>query len=388
MASSRVMVRIATVSVAVSVAVMIVAMGIVAGFQKEVSYKVTGLTADITVRAHTPGNPYELVADDYDPAMVGTLQDIPGISHVQQYVVCEGIMQSGAATQGVSIKGVGPDYDWSFLRGHTVGGELPVYDDSLRSRELIVSRKIADLLELEMGSEVNIISIGESARRSRFRVSALYDSGIEEFDSQLVFADIKTLRRIQNWPEEAIDGYEARVADPQDAYRAAFRIMERTKDYSVETVRETYYQIYDWLDMLDMNTAIVIVIMFIVAGVNMICGILIIVLDSTRMIGILSAQGMRMWSIQKIFVYRSMHITFTGMILGNLAGLGLALAQQYSGVITLDPDAYMVVAVPVEVPWLSVLTLDVAVFAGITLLMMLPTMIISKITPEKSIRFQ
>ena len=366
-------------------------MAVVAGFQNEISYKVTGLTADLTVRAYVPGNSYEIIPVDYDSELVQKLSSIKGVGAVQQYVVTEGIMQNAEGMQGVMVKGVGADYDWSFVRDHLTQGSIPVFADTTRSREIIISRLMANQLTAAEGDIVNIISVGDNVRRDRFRISGIYDSGIEEFDSQLVFAHVNTIRRVQQWYETTVDGYEIRIADQSNSGRITSEVTHVASsagDYDTSTVRQRYRQIYDWLDMLDINTALVIILMFIVAGVNMICAILIIVLDSTRMIGVLTSQGMRRWSIQKIFIYRSMYITLIGMLTGNLFGIGISLVQQFWAPIKLDASSYMVSTVPVFLQWSNVLILDIAIFAGITLLVMLPTMIISSITPEKSIRFQ
>lgn len=397
------MLRVATFCVAVSVAVMLVALGVVSGFRSEVSDKVAGFAADIQLTAQGSGNSYEAPPVIYDSALVTDIHSVPGVRHVQRFAAKAGILRSDSTIQGIVLKGFGPEADTSFLHRQMVAGHIPTYTDTARSRDAVISSTLARSVNLDVGDRFEILFVGGDApRRDRLRVAGIYSSGMAEFDRMTVIGDLGVVQRLNGWTSGQIGGYEI-LLRPSAAMDGVAELLAETVHASpldgwgeessqgnleVTTVRDRYPQIFDWLDMLGLNTTIVIVIMIIVAVVNMASGVLIVVLEQTRTIGILKALGMGNGMLQRIFVLHSGSVTLRGMLWGNVVGLGLCLVQQYAGVLTLDPENYMMAVVPVRVEWLTVILLNAGTFIAITVMMVLPTFIISRITPDKSIRFQ
>lgn len=402
-----IMLRVATLCVAVSVAVMLVALGVVNGFRSTVAGKVSGFASDIQLTARGSGNSYETLPVVYDSLLADEIRSTDGVAHVQRFAAKAGIIRGDSAIRGIVLKGFAPETDTSFLHRQMVAGRIPTYTDTARNREAVVSRALCRSMRLRLGDKFEVLFVGdESPRRDRLRVAGIYDSGMEEFDRMTVIGDLGVVQRISGWGRELIGGYEIALSPDADPDRTASLLAEtlhpaavldgwgapepaeRNGELDISTVGDRYPQIFDWLRMLGLNTAIVIVIMLTVAVVNMSSGVLIVVLEQTRTIGILKALGMRNAVLQRIFVLRSVRITLRGLLWGNLTGLVLCLVQQYTGVVTLDPESYMMAAVPVRVEWWQVVCLNAGTLAVVTLAMALPTAIVARIAPDKSIRFQ
>lgn len=402
-----IMLRVATLCVAVSVAVMLVALGVVNGFRSTVAGKVSGFASDIQLTARGSGNSYETLPVVYDSLLADEIRSTDGVAHVQRFAAKAGIIRGDSAIRGIVLKGFAPETDTSFLHRQMIAGRIPTYTDTARSREAVVSRALCRSMRLRLGDKFEVLFVGgESPRRDRLRVAGIYDSGMEEFDRMTVIGDLGVVQRISGWGRELIGGYEIALSPDADPDRTASLLAEtlhpaavldgwgapepaeRNGELDISTVGDRYPQIFDWLRMLGLNTAIVIVIMLTVAVVNMSSGVLIVVLEQTRTIGILKALGMRNAVLQRIFVLRSVRITLRGLLWGNLTGLVLCLVQQYTGVVTLDPESYMMAAVPVRVEWWQVVCLNAGTLAVVTLAMALPTAIVARIAPDKSIRFQ
>ncbi len=402
-----IMLRVATLCVAVSVAVMLVALGVVNGFRSTVAGKVSGFASDIQLTARGSGNSYETLPVVYDSLLADEIRSTDGVAHVQRFAAKAGIIRGDSAIRGIVLKGFAPETDTSFLHRQMVAGRIPTYTDTARNREAVVSRALCRSMRLRLGDKFEVLFVGgESPRRDRLRVAGIYDSGMEEFDRMTVIGDLGVVQRISGWGRELIGGYEIALSPDADPDRTASLLAEtlhpaavldgwgapepaeRNGELDISTVGDRYPQIFDWLRMLGLNTAIVIVIMLTVAVVNMSSGVLIVVLEQTRTIGILKALGMRNAVLQRIFVLRSVLITLRGLLWGTLTGLVLCLVQQYTGVVTLDPESYMMAAVPVRVEWWQVVCLNAGTLAVVTLAMALPTAIVARIAPDKSIRFQ
>lgn len=402
-----IMLRVATFCVAVSVAVMLVALGVVNGFRNTITEKLSGFASDIQVTAEGGGNSYEALPVTYDSSLVADIASTEGVARVQRFAAKTGMIRGDSTLAGIVLKGFAPESDTSFLHEQMVAGRIPVYTDTLRNRDAVISQTLSRSMRLGLGDRFEVLFVGGDApRRDRLRVAGIYDSGMEEFDRMTVIGDMGVVQRLNGWSREQIGGYEIAVKPGADREQVALSLAETLHpglvldgwgvpeggeaagNLEISTVADRYPQIFDWLGMLGLNTAIVIVIMLVVAVVNMASGVLIVVLEQTRTIGILKALGMRNAVLQRIFILRSVRITWRGLLWGNLAGLVLCLVQQYTGWATLDPENYMMAAVPVRVDWTQVVLLNLGTLAVITLAMVLPTAIIARIAPDKSIRFQ
>lgn len=385
--SSRVMTPVAVLSVAISVAVVLISGAVISGFKSEISSKVTSLAGDVVVRGGSAlafsGEPMV-----YDSAFVQRALALEQVDRVEALVLASAIVRTEHSVQGVALRGVQKGYDPKFLQSVLVDGALPDYGVDGTYRDILISVYLSDALSLKTGDVTELLFIGDNARQSRFRVVGLYDTGMVEFDKNLVFAYAPTVIKVGGLDSLAIDSYQVHLKRPISNDAAEIVATELT-DFSNTTALTTadiFPQIYDWLSMLDLNAMIVMIIMLAVAGVNMICSLLVIVLESRQMVGVLLSEGIRGWSLQQIFVMRSCYITFWGLLWGNLLALGLCLAQSRWGLIELDSQAYMLSSVPIDISWGYVLMVDVLSFILLTALMMIPTTVLSRLKPDSSLK--
>lgn len=416
------MLRVATMCVAVSMAVMTVALGVVNGFRSTIVEQVAGFAADIQITAFGSGQAYESTPVLYDSVQVGAIRQTGGVAHVQRFALKAGIVRNDEAIQGIVLRGLAPESDTAFLHRHLIAGRIPAGSDSVRHREAVISESLSRSMRLALGDRFEVLFVDDGApRRDRLKVAGIYRSGMEEFDRMTVFGDMGVVQRLNGWSREQIGGYEVALQAGADGDETARRLTEtvgRTagaesdddwewlwegggtavpelvgtetegQRLAVATVAERYPQLFDWLRMLGLNTTIVIAIMLIVAIVNMSSGVLIVVLEQTRTIGLLKALGMSNGVLQRTFVLRSVRITLRGLLWGNLAGLALCLLQQHTGLLTLDPENYMMTTVPVRIDGWQTVALNAGTLAVVTVSMLLPTAWIARIAPEQSIRFQ
>lgn len=381
--SSRVMVRIAIISIALSVAVMIIAIGIVSGFKKELTDKVRGFAADVQITFRSPDNPSMI-----EPFAADTLklEHIPGIKRIEPYATANGLMQTSAGVEGVMFKGYDSDYDWSFFENSLLDGEIPQFTDSTRSREVLISSTLARKMGIEVGDIFKFIVINENPRRDRFRVSGIYETGLVEFDSKLIIADLNTVIRINGWQEGSAEGLQITTDGRMQTADEIFQEMPMGR-WNLNVAEDTYSQFFEWIKMMELNTSFVLIIMLVVATINMLSGVLVLVLESVSMVGVLKTQGITMAKLQLIFLYRSGYIILWGLFWGNLLGLSLCGAQHYFQLLALDPEAYLLNVVPVWITPYEILMINFGTFAIITLLMSIPTMIVAKIDPADSVKY-
>ncbi len=391
--SSRVMLRVAMLGVSLSVAVMLVSLGVVGGFRGVIAEKIRGFAADMQITAWAASD-RETDAITYDTLLASRVGQLPEVASIQRIALKTGVIRGDSSIQGIQLKGVGAEADLRFFESMLVGGALPRFNDTLRSREALLSQQLCARFGLQPGDRFELLFVGDDhePRRERLRVAGIYRSGLEEFDQNLVIGDLGVVQRLNGWSREQIGGYEIRLHDPRRADLAANRIRplfaDQQQHLRLQTAREQYAQLFDWLAVLGTNSTIIIVIMLVVALVNMVAGLLVIVLEQTRTIGLFKALGMPNGMMQRIFIFRSMSITAWGMLWGNLAGLGLCLLQQRFHLLRLDPSEYLIAEVPIRLDWIEVAALNIGLFIVVTLAMSLPTLIISRITPDQSLRYQ
>ena len=371
---NNVMVRIATLSVAVGMAVMIVSLAVIFGFKHEITAKLTGFGSHVQIVNLDGNTSYETVPISKNQPVVPLIEKLPACGEIHPYAIKAGILRGEEAMQGVVLKGVGPDYDWSFFRENLSEGSIPVLSDSVRNKDVLISHRLASMLKLRVGDPLEMLFIQNPPRRDRFRVKGIYDTQFDELDKVMVLTDIRNVQRLNGWDSTQITGFEITTTD-----------FPRLR---VINVRERYPMIFDWLDAHNVNAGVIITVMLIVALFNMIAALLIILLERTSMIGVLKALGMGNRSLQKMFVIRSSFIILKGMFWGNLFGVGLCLLQHCTGLVRLDQAGYFLTTVPIFIDWGWWALLNLITFAFIVSLLALPTMIISLILPEKSIRFE
>ncbi len=388
-------VGIATFGIALGLAVMIVAVAIVTGFKNEISGKVIGFGSHIQLVNMDSNTSYETTPVNKNTPVAEDIRNIPEVDRIQSFAIKAGIIKTEENIQGAVLKGVGPDFDWSFIKDNIVEGEPVFISDTIRTDKVILSESVASRLDLKVGDSFNMYFIQDPPRARRFVIAGLYRTSLVEFDKLYIYADIKHLQRLNNWTADQVSGFEVILHSIRDAESATEQIREITaigfaneeSTLRVIPIQEKYSQIFDWLNLQDMNVIIIIVLMLVVAGFNMISGLLILILERTNMIGILKGLGTTDLSIRKIFLYQSGYLAIKGLLWGNLIGLLICFLQYRFNLITLDPQSYYLDTVPVNLNLLHILILNLGTLASTFLFLLVPSMIIARISPEKSIRF-
>ncbi len=392
---SRSIIAIAIFGIALGLAVMIVAVSIVTGFKKEISDKVIGFGSHIQILNLDSNLSYETMPVPAGLESVEAIRNLKEVKNIQPFAIKAGIIKTGEEIHGAVLKGIDDQYDWDFIEKHMTEGETFRVNDSVRSNSVVLSENTANLLKLEVGDKFTMYFIQDPPRARTFIIQGIYNTSLEEFDRLFIYADIKQVQRLNNWNEGQVSGYEVFLEDMKKLpeitnevrNRVAFDFLDDGSRLKVETIQEKYTQIFDWLNLQDMNVIILIMLMLIVAGFNMISGLLILILERTNMIGILKALGTTNASVQKIFLYQSGYLTLTGLFWGNLIGLLICLAQKYLHLVSLDPSSYYLDTVPINLNILHILLLNLGTMSITFIFLLLPSMIIARISPDKSIRF-
>ena len=394
---SRPAVRIAIGGIATGLAVMILAVAIVIGFKQEVRNKLIGFGSHIQIGASFNNQTYETEPITIDSVLIEKIAAIAEVEHVQRFATQPGIIKTEENFQGVVLKGIDNDFDWNFFKSNLVEGDIFQITDTVTEKKVIISRKLSDMLQLRVGDDFLTYFIIDGKVRVRpFTVQGIYSTGFNEYDKLFIIGDIKHIRRLNNWEENQAGGIEILIRDYDDldrAYEQVFNIIGNRFDqygssYFLRTIKQLNPQIFSWLDLLDINVVIILILMTLVAGFTIISGLLILILERTNMIGILKALGAGNWSIRKIFLYHSYFLVGKGMIIGNIVGISICFIQDYFGIIRLDPNVYYVDTVPVYLTIPSILLINVWTLAAAVLMLTGPSYIITKISPAKSIKFE
>jgi len=394
---SRPAVRIGIGGIATGLAVMILAVAIVIGFKQEVRNKLIGFGSHIQIGASFNNQTYETEPITIDSILIEKIAAIAEVKHVQRFATQPGIIKTEENFQGIVLKGIDNDFDWNFFKSNLVEGDIFQITDTVTEKKVIISQKLSDLLQLRVGDDFLTYFIIDGKVRVRpFTVQGIYSTGFNEYDKLFIIGDIKHIRRLNNWEEDQAGGIEILIRDYDDlnsAYEHVFEIIGNRFDqygssYFLRTIKQLNPQIFSWLDLLDINVVIILILMTLVAGFTIISGLLILILERTNMIGILKALGADNWSIRKIFLYHSYFLVGKGMIIGNIVGISICFIQDHFGIISLDPNVYYVDTVPIYLTIPSILLINVWTLAAAVLMLTGPSYIITKISPAKSIKFE
>jgi lipoprotein-releasing system permease protein len=392
---SKPIVAIAIAGIALGLAVMILAVAIVTGFKNEITAKVIGFGSHIQIVNYDTNTSYETTPISKEQPWVNDLNKIEGVRHVQQFITKAGIIKTGYYLQGVVLKGIASDFDWTFFKKHLVEGELLQIVDSVKTNEVVISKYVADALQLHVGDDLRTYFIQDPPRMRKFTVKGIYDTGLEELDKIYVFADIKHLQKLNNWEDNQITGFEVLIDNYDDLIEADKQVTRMignqfSSDGSmlkVMNIRDEYPQIFDWLNLLDMNVWVILILMVSVAGFNMVSGLLVIILERVNMIGILKSLGSNNFSIRKVFLYHASFLTVRGLLIGNIIGITICLIQLKWGVFTLDSSSYYVSQVPVNLNFSYIILLNLGTMLATIFMMIIPSMLVSRITPSQTIQF-
>jgi lipoprotein-releasing system permease protein len=388
---SRPVVKLGVVSVALGLTVMIISVAIVTGFQKQVRRKVVGFGAEIQIGNFEVNSSYEATPIDKNQTFYPSLDTIDGIKHIQVFAQKAGIIKTDDQIEGVILKGVGSDFDWSYFRSKMRKGKAFKVNDSVRTDDVIISRSLATRLNLKVDDPVRmyfVIKNEMQPRGRKFHISGIYETGLEEFDKLYVICDIAHIQKLNKWDKNQVGGYEVFIDDFDDLDKMG-KVVYETIGYKLnsKTIKQLYPEIFEWLQLQDMNVLIIIALMVLVAGITMISTLLILILERTNMIGILKALGTKNMSIRKIFIYNAVYIIGKGLLWGNLIGVGLCIIQAQFGIFKLNQESYYVSQIPINLNLMPLLYINGGTLLLCTLMLLIPTYIITKISPVKAIRF-
>jgi len=383
-------IRIAIVAVALGLSVMILSVAIVTGFKQEIRNKVIGFGGHIQITHYDANISYESSPLDTDRGLLEDLARISGVKHLQFFANKPGIIKTEADIQGVVLKGVGKDFEWSFFGERLIEGNVLQFADSAISNKILLSKKVAASLKLKLGDDVRMFFIiDDLVRARRFTIGGIYETGLDEFDEMFVLCDIRHIQRLNGWTEDQVAGFEVLVEDFKYLEQVAEQVYALIPYHmDAQTIREVHPQIFDWLQLQDMNVIIILTLMVLVAVITMISALLIIILERTNTIGLLKALGYENWNIRKVFLIIAGNIAIKGIIWGNLFGLALAFIQKYFNIIRLSQESYYVSVVPVEISFVYLLLLNIGTLVISILVLFVPSAIISAITPVKAIRYE
>ena len=391
-------VTIAMTGIATGMAVMILSIAVAMGFKQQVREKVVGFGSHIQVANFNRSDLYEMrPIVGGDSVMKAIMEASTGISHVQRYTTKAGILKTDDNFQGFILKGIGQEYDTTFIAAHIVEGSIPQFSDSTASGEVLISRQMARRMNLHLGDRINTYFIQNNVRARRFTIRGIYETNFGEYDNRFLITDIYTATRLNNWKDQTlVSGIEVSI-DPKADLELCTDELGKTINhqtdrygnaYLAQSIEQLYPSIFAWLDVLDTNVLVILILMTGVAGFTMISGLLILILERTSMIGILKALGATNLTIRSIFLHFSTFLIGKGLLWGNLVGIALCLLQKWFGIVRLDPTTYYVDTVPVliDIPTLILLN-AVTLFISVAMLVG-PSMLISHIKPAKAIRFE
>jgi lipoprotein-releasing system permease protein len=386
---SRPIVRIAILSIGLGLTVMFVAVAILTGFQKEVREKVIGFGAHIQISHYDENSSLETRPISMHQDFYPSLETARGIKHIQIYATKAGIIKTTDQIQGIVLKGIGPDYDLSFFRNKMIAGHFIHLSDTGKTNDIMISKQLASLLKLKLNEDIKMYFIsGTTTLGRKFHIAGIYETGLEEFDKVYVFCDIKHIQKLNNWQPDEVGGFEVILNDFRDLDKMGkyvYRKIGMTLD--AKTIRDLYPQIFDWLDLQDINVLIILILMVLVSGITMISVLLILILERTNMIGILKALGMTNGGIRRVFLINAAYIIGLGLFWGNLVGATLCILQQKYGIITLPQESYYVSVVPVNLDLMNILLLNTGTLIVCLAMLLLPSFVTSRISPVRAIRY-
>ncbi|MBO1362440.1 ABC transporter permease [Prevotella sp. A2931] len=395
---SRPAIRIAMAGVAIGLAVMIVSVCVVLGFKHSIRNKVIGFGSQIQVADFMTLQTSESYPIQMGDSMMRLLKKVPGVRHVQRFAMKQGILKTESDFLGVVFKGVSEEYDTTFIHHNLVSGSLPKFSASKSSNQLLISKIMADKLMLKTGQKIfaYFIDMNAGIKMRRFTISGIYETNLAQYDQSICFTDLYTAVKLNGWESDQASGAELMVNDFDQIDLSEDYIVKhvnRTVDkygetYSSKTIQELSPQIFSWLDLLDLNVWIIMALMIAVAGVTMISGLLIIILERTAMIGVLKALGSSNRIIRHTFLWFAFFIIGKGLMIGNLIGFGLVLTQKVFGIIKLDPSIYYINVVPVEINVTLLVLLNIATLLISVFVLIVPSYLISHIHPSKSMRYE
>lgn len=396
---SKPIINIAIFAIALGLAVMIIAVSVIIGFKSTISEQIFGFSSHIEIVNFDSNNSFESIPIQKDPFLEQNIQADDNVVHIQTYATKPGIIKVNHTARGIIVKGIDSTFDWNFLSKHLIEGSRIELPNDTTTDEVLISNSLAQLLQLSVGDRFSTSFVPNDAnkkvRKRRFTVHGIYETHLNEIDERFIVADIRHIQDLNNWNTNQITGYEVFLKDYKNLIFqketiqgiVGYDINPDKQNLRVITLQEKMPQIFDWLSLLDMNAWLIIILMVLVAGMNMITGLLVIILEKTQMIGILKALGSKNASIRKIFIYTGSILIAKGLVLGNILGLGLCFIQQYFQPLTLNPEIYFMSFVPIKISFTYIIALNIGSFIVTSAMLILPSILITRISPSEAIRF-
>ena len=390
-------VRIATAGVAVGILVMIISICVTIGFQREIKGRVASLVGHIqVVNSETlyRNNPAPIEVSD---SLCREISALHGVTHVQRFALCMGMLKTEHAFRGIYFRGVDSSFDSSFLADNLVSGSLPSFGQGdAPSDSILLSASMASALQVEVGQKIYAYFFDKNLRARRFVVSGVFQTNMADFDDKMCFADVRTVQRLSGWEGDQYSGAEVILDDfsSMDTVGTNLSSMFYMKEdayghyYATPRVDELFPQVFSWLTLLDTNVVAILILMICVASVTMVSGLLIIILERTRFIGVMKAMGATNSQLRSVFLYLSAMIVMRGLFMGNVIALALLFIQKLTGIVALDPESYYLARVPVYFPVWGIVLVNVITLVVCVLVLIVPTHVVSRIQPARSIRFE
>ncbi len=385
-------IKISILAIAIGMIVMLFSIATGTGLQKKIKEKISGFNGDVQIMTYDANNskitlnPVSLHQNFYPD-----FKEVPNVKKVQAYATLAGIIRTSENFEGVILKGVNADYDWTFFKDYLVTGKIPELKGEI-SNEILISGITSKRLKLKTGDSFYMFFVKDDPNKApnarKFVVSGIFDSGFQEIDEGFIVGDMRHIQKINKWEADQVGGFEVLLHDFDQLKQSGNDIYDNIDPkLNAFTIAEKYPAIFEWLDLFDVNIAVIIGIMILVAGINMITALLVLILERAPMVGVLKALGNNNWSIQKIFLYNAAYLIGIGLFWGNLIGLGLLFLQKKFGIITLNPENYYVTQAPVHLNLYHILLLNLGTLLLCMIMLLIPSYIVSKISPVKAIKF-
>ena len=386
---TRPIIRIAILAIALSLAVMILSVFILSGFKSNISNKVFGFGGHINISKFSYNQSYENDPINFNSEMLTEIELMDFVDNVQTYATKAGVIKKNNEILGVVLKGVDQRYNWNFFNENLISGNVPLFNDSITENTILISKNISSKMKLNVGDEMIMYFMEKPVRVRKFIISGIYKTGLSEFDDITVIGDLKHIQKLNNWNLNQIGGYEISINNFKNI-EIYTSLIDESIDYDLKalSINDKYPQIFDWLRLQDFNVLIILILMLIVGGVNMITSLLIIILEKSRLIGMLKAIGASDWNIRHIFIYNSLQIILGGLFWGNFIAVSLSLLQIRFNFLKLDEAIYFMDFVPINIELFSLFLINLGTIIICYLILVIPSAVISKISPAKSIKFE
>ena len=385
-------IKIAIAAIAIGMIMMIISVATGIGLQQKIRQKVAAFNGHIIITNYDENqSQLSLTPISTHQDFYPKFKNVDGINHVQAVATKSGIIRTETAFEGIIFKGVGKEYRWNNLQEYLVSGKLPNLNNQLND-EVLISEYLANRLNLKVGDKFNTFFMKEDTNQKPnlrvFKITGIFNSGFQEFDSTYIIGDIRHIQRINKWESDQVGAFEVFVDDFNAIQEKGQEVYEKTgSTLDTQTIVEKYYYIFEWLKLFDFNIIVILVIMIAVATINMVVALLVLILERTQMIGILKSIGANNWAVRKIFLYNAFYLISKGLFWGNLIGVGMLLIQENFGVVKLNPENYYVNEAPVFIDFGTIFLLNIGTVLICLLILLIPSYIITKISPIKAIRF-